>query len=81
MQRIPYRLPNVLNAEMVYLPEGDRDVHTLEGWGLVACNPGGSANSALYVGWKDYFRDKHIVILFDNDDRTGSLRQRWQRLF
>jgi putative DNA primase/helicase len=66
--RVPYRLLNVLKAETVYLPEGEKDVHTLEGWGVAAsCNPGGSGNSHLYAGWGDYFRDQHIVILPDND--------------
>jgi hypothetical protein len=68
IERVPYRLPELLKAQSVYLPEGEKDVHTLEGWGLVAsCNPGGSGSSALYEGWADYFRDRHIVILPDND--------------
>jgi len=67
--RVPYRLPKVLKAETVYLPEGEKDVHTLEAWGLVAsCNPGGSGNSGLYAGWAEYFRNRHIVILPDNDE-------------
>jgi putative DNA primase/helicase len=66
--RLPYRLPKVLRAETVYLPEGERDVSTLEAWGLVAsCNPGGSGGSDLYTEWRDYFRGRHIVILPDND--------------
>ena len=66
--RVPYRFPKTLKAEAVYLPEGEKDVHTLEAWGLVAsCNPGGSGNSHLYAGWADYFRGQHIVILPDND--------------
>jgi hypothetical protein len=68
IERVPYRLPELLKAETVYLPEGEKDVHTLEAWGLVAsCNPGGSGSSALYAGWADYFRDRHVVILLDND--------------
>ena len=68
-ERVPYRLPNLLNANTVYLPEGEKDVHTLEAWGLVAsCNPGGSGNSHLYADWVDYFRGRHIVILPDNDE-------------
>jgi hypothetical protein len=68
IERVPYRLPELLKAETVYLPEGEKDVHTLEGWGLVAsCNPGGSGSSALYARWVDYFRDRHIVIVPDND--------------
>ena len=69
VERVPYRLPELLKAETVYLPEGEKDVHTLEGWGLVAsCNPGGSGSSHLFAGWTDYFRDKHLVILPDNDE-------------
>lgn len=69
VQRVPYRLPMVLNAETVYLPEGEKDVATLEAWGLVAsCNPGGSGSSQLYAGWADYYRGRHVVILPDNDE-------------
>jgi hypothetical protein len=69
IKRVPYRLPKVLKAETVYLVEGEKDVHTLESWGLVAsCNPGGSGNSHLYAGWTDYFLGRHIVILPDNDE-------------
>ncbi len=68
IDRVPYRLPKLLNAETVYLPEGEKDVDTLERWGLVAsCNPGGSGGSNLYAAWTDYFRGRHIVILPDND--------------
>lgn len=66
--RVPYRLPKVLAADTVFLPEGEKDVATLEGWGLVAsCNPGGSGSSHLYAAWAEHFRDRHIVILPDND--------------
>jgi hypothetical protein len=69
VELVPYRLPELLKAHTVYLPEGEKDVHTLEEWGLVAsCNPGGSGNSDLYAGWTGYFQDKHIVITVDNDE-------------
>jgi hypothetical protein len=68
VERVPYRLPKLLRAETVYLPEGEKDVHTLEGWALTAsCNPGGSASSYLYAEWSEYFRNRHVVILPDND--------------
>jgi uncharacterized protein (DUF927 family) len=68
VQRVPYRLADVLKAETVYLPEGEKDVHTLAAWGLVAsCNSGGSGSSHLYAGWGDYFRGRHVVVLPDND--------------
>lgn len=66
--RVPYRLPKLLTAETVYLPEGEKDVHTLEDWGLVAsCNPGGAGGTRWYAKWGDYFSGRHIVILPDND--------------
>lgn len=69
VERVPYRLPSVLKAHTLYLVEGEKDVGTLESWGLVAsCNPGGSGKSNLYAGWTDYFQDRHIVILPDNDE-------------
>jgi putative DNA primase/helicase len=69
IERVPYRLPKILSAETVYLPEGEKDVHTLEAWGLVAsCNPGGTGQSKLYAEWAEYFQGRHIVILPDNDD-------------
>lgn len=59
--RVPYRLPRVLEAETVFLPEGEKDVEMLEGWGLTAsCNPGGSGSSHLYARWLDFFRNRHI---------------------
>ena len=41
IERVSYRLPQMFNAETVHLVEGEKDVHTLEAFGLVAsCNPG-----------------------------------------
>jgi hypothetical protein len=68
IERVPYRLPGLLRADTVYLPEGEKDVHTLEEWGFTAsCNSGGSGNSKIYARWTEYFRGRHIVILVDND--------------
>jgi putative DNA primase/helicase len=69
VERVPYRLPKLPKAETVYLPEGEKDVHTLEKWGLVgSCNPGGAGNSNLYNSWAKYFEGCHVVILPDNDE-------------
>jgi hypothetical protein len=43
VRRVLYRLPEVLQAPIVCVTEGERDVHTLETLGFVAtCNPGGA---------------------------------------
>ncbi len=70
IERVPYHLPKLIKAETVYLAEGEKDVHTLEKWGLVAsCNSGGTGGSHLYIGWaKKFFEGCRVVILPDNDD-------------
>lgn len=68
-----YRLPKVLSERdaipddcTVYLVEGEKDVHTLEGWGLVATTNSGGAKH-----WRpelaETFRNLDVVILPDND--------------
>ncbi len=67
-RRVPYRLPKLAAAGTIYIVEGEKDVATLEVWGLVAtCNPGGSGSTRLYQEWANIFAGKHLVILPDND--------------
>ena len=66
---VPYRLPEVAPAPLVYVVEGEKDVETLRSLGLAAtCNPFGAGK------WRDEFsealRNKTTVILPDNDE-TG----------
>ncbi|MCZ7662729.1 MAG: AAA family ATPase [Thermoleophilia bacterium] len=65
-----YRLPRVLQAvregHPIFIVEGEKDVHTLERWGLVAtCNPMGAGK------WRDEYskalRGAEVIILPDND--------------
>ena len=64
---VPYRLPEVFSAEVVYVVEGERDVETLEKWGLVAtCNPMGAGK--WRPDYADYFEGKDVVILPDQDE-------------
>ena len=67
VEPVPYNLPTVFGAETVYIVEGEKDVETLEGWGLVAtCNSGGAGKwRAEFAG---YFEGKHVVILPDQDE-------------
>jgi uncharacterized protein (DUF927 family) len=64
-----YRLPELLkrSTETVYLCEGEKCVHTLETWGLLATsNPMGAGN------WRSEYsavlRGHAVVILPDNDE-------------
>lgn len=71
-RRVVYRLPRVLegirDGHVIYIAEGEKDVHTLEAQGLVAtCNPGGVGQ-----GWRpeycETFRDADVTIVADLDE-------------
>lgn len=67
---LPYRLPELLAAdpdEIVFIPEGEKDVDRLRVAGFVAtCNHGGAGK------WKPelsaHLRGRRVVILPDNDE-------------
>lgn len=68
VRKVPYRLPELLQRvdEMVFIPEGEKDVNNLYSVGLVAtCNAGGAGK------WTDeltpFMTDRDVVILPDND--------------
>lgn len=71
VRRVPYRLPKVIegvrNGDVIFIVEGEKDVHTLEAHKLVAtCNPGGAGK------WKreycEFLRDADVTIIADRDD-------------
>lgn len=66
----PYRLPELVKAETVFLCEGEKDVDNLTAQGLAAtCAPNGAGTGSK---WRDtytpYFAGKTVYILQDNDD-------------
>ncbi|GAB6038194.1 hypothetical protein JCM15519_27530 [Fundidesulfovibrio butyratiphilus] len=64
---VPYRLPEVLIAGTVYVPEGEKDVHAIEKLGLTAtCNAMGAGK--WRPEYNSHFQGKVVVILPDNDE-------------
>jgi putative DNA primase/helicase len=66
VERVPYRLPELLDANQAYICEGEKDCDNLARLGLVATtNPGGAGK------WPDtfgrWFDGRHAIILADND--------------
>lgn len=70
-RRVLYRLPKVLAAaaagDVVYVVEGEKDVHALEAAGCVAtCNPGGAGK------WRTEYREclvgARVVVVADKDE-------------
>jgi putative DNA primase/helicase len=78
VRRVPYRLPEVLAANDVVVPEGERDCNNARTLGFVAtCNPGGAGK------WREEFsevlRGKNIVIIQDADEPGRKHAQRVAR--
>lgn len=71
VRRVPYRLPQVIEAvregRLVYICEGEKDVHTLEAQGLVAtCNPGGAGK--WRPEYAEFFTEAVVTIVADRDE-------------
>lgn len=67
IERVPYRLPEVIAATRVFVVEGEKDVETLRAWGLVAtCNNGGAEK--WQASFAQYFAGKQVCIIPDNDE-------------
>lgn len=64
---VPYNLPAVMQAETIFIVEGEKDVETLKKIGIVGTtNPRGAGK--WRPEFNEYFKDKEVVILPDNDD-------------
>ena len=71
-ERVIYRLPRVLKAirdgEIVFIVEGEKDVHTMEDMGLTAtCNPGGGGVNKWLNHYNQWFVDADVHIISDRD--------------
>lgn len=69
-RRVLYKLPKILTAvqecRMIYICEGEKDVHTLEHHGHVAtCNPGGAGK--WRSEYSEALRDAVVTIIADKD--------------
>mgnify|MGYP005841650189 CR=1 FL=1 len=70
VEPVPYRLPEVLKAQVVIVSEGENDVENLrnagfrEGW-AATCNPMGAGK--WRSEYNEHFQGKQVIILPDND--------------
>ena len=69
-RRVLYRLPKVIEAaksgEVIYVCEGEKDVHALERAGVTAtCNPGGAGK--WRQEYSEVLRDVIVTIIADRD--------------
>jgi putative DNA primase/helicase len=73
VKRFLYRLPELLAADKkdwLFIPEGEKDVDRLvDELGLIATtNPMGAGKGKWLDEYSDFIKDRHVVILPDNDD-------------
>jgi hypothetical protein len=73
-RRVLYHLPRVIEAvrtgQLVYVVEGEKDVHAIEAAGKVAtCNPGGAGNWAgkYCANYVEPLRGAMVVVVADRD--------------
>ncbi len=66
VRRVLYRLPEVLEASIVAITEGEKDTETLRAWGFSATTNSGGANGWL-PEFNQYFRGREAVIFPDAD--------------
>jgi len=70
VERVLYRLPEVLKADTVWIVEGEKDADNLAELGFTAtCNVGGAGK--WMNGYTETLLDKHLVLCGDND-KPGS---------
>jgi len=75
-----YRLPEVKNAQKVYIVEGEKDVENLVRFGLVATTNPHGANEPDLRPYVEHLKGKDIVIIPDQDKAGLELARRWTEL-
>lgn len=71
VKRVPYHLPELLArpGETIWLNEGEKDVETLERWGLLSTTfAQGAGNLKDEYAYGPWFKGRNVVILRDNDE-------------
>jgi hypothetical protein len=65
VRQVPYRLDRIVNAERVFVVEGEKDVHTLEEWGYTATTNAGGAGKWTPTH-ANYLKGKEVVVIPDS---------------
>ena len=72
-RQVLYRLPEVTEAPIVFVVEGERDVETLREWGFVATTNAGGAAAPWLPEFTDALRGREVILIPDRD-RVGRAR-------
>jgi putative DNA primase/helicase len=74
-RQVLYRLPEVLEAPIVFVVEGEKDVETLREHGFVATTNAGGAKAPWIPAFTEALTGREVII-WPDDDRAG-----WERAF
>ena len=66
-RQVLYRLGEVLEAPIVFVVEGERDVETLRDYGFVATTNAGGADAPWLPQYTSTLSDKEVILIPDND--------------
>jgi len=67
VERLPYRLSEMLRSDYVIVVEGEKDVDALRAAGYVATTKCGGAQKGWEPSALSYFRDRDVYVIPDND--------------
>jgi putative DNA primase/helicase len=73
-RQVLYHLPEVLEASIVFIVEGEKDVETLRDQGFVATTNAGGAKAPWLESYTETLRGRECILIPDND-RVG-----WERV-
>jgi 5S rRNA maturation endonuclease (ribonuclease M5) len=66
-RQVLYRLAEVLEAPIVLVVEGEKDVETLRSHGFVATTNAGGANAPWLPGYTEALCGREVILIPDND--------------
>ena len=66
-RQVLYRLPEVLEAPIVFVVEGEKDVETLRSHGFVATTSAGGAEAPWLSSFTEFLRGREVILIPDND--------------
>ena len=76
-RQVLFHLPKVLQAPIVFVVEGERDVETLRESGFVATTNAGGAKAPWMPEYTECLRGREVVLIPDNDEPG---RERGERI-
>ena len=67
-RQVLYHLPEVLEAPIVFVVEGERDAETLRSYGFVATTNAGGAKAPWLPHYTEALRGREVILIPDNDE-------------